>query len=363
VLSGGAEGADGKGPMLQALAAMLCGLVSPLARPYPASLPRGLAPLRSRPCAASLVQAAPLTTLPPGAANAALEQTLLRVLTAEETFAAPPAAPNKQGKAAARKPRQQSAAFSSGPRSIFGAAAPAEDDLVGLGRALAGAGFVLVGEREAALAAALQPTAVERLNVRPQLEQCDPSLAEEMGLARRLRPMQDASEGDATGLAEQIGMVGQRTLDGVESAGGGAGLERARRRRGIDGLRRYFGGALSRKNSKQNSSSAADKPLPTHPATRGATTAAQLSTATSSYPPGYPSAPHAPAAMLDPSIPPSTARLDLFASPPIVELPLAEGLLYGGRVIIWRRDYGSEVRRIQRQKRKYVLGVGQSGRK
>ena len=107
---------------------------------------------------ASIIAAAPPTALPPGAAPEHLEDLLLRVLEASEGHLA--------GSAGLPEPTSR----------------PAIPDLCD---DLAAAGFVLLSERETELAEVLQPTAAERLAVRPQLGQCDPSLTAELdGSAR-----------------------------------------------------------------------------------------------------------------------------------------------------------------------------------
>ena len=100
---------------------------------------------------ASVIEAAPPKALPVGAAPADLEALLLRVLTAE-----------------------QQQRVSSTPPS-----------LAVLCDELEAAGFSLLGERDLKLAETLQPTAAERLEVRPQLGRCDPSLATELEGAAR----------------------------------------------------------------------------------------------------------------------------------------------------------------------------------
>ena len=100
---------------------------------------------------ASVIEAAPPKALPVGAAPADLEALLLRVLTAE-----------------------QQQRVSSTPPS-----------LAVLCDELEAAGFSLLGERDMVLAETLQPTAAERLEVRPQLGRCDPSLATELEGAAR----------------------------------------------------------------------------------------------------------------------------------------------------------------------------------
>ena len=95
----------------------------------------------------SVIEATPPKSLPPGAAPVELEALLLRVFAAEQPY------------------------WSDNTSS------PGLDELC---NDLASAGFVLLGERDAALAETLQPTAAERLAVRPQLGRCDPWLAAEL---------------------------------------------------------------------------------------------------------------------------------------------------------------------------------------
>jgi hypothetical protein len=314
--------------------AVLCGLVPPGAGRgagrHMASLPRGFVTPRARPCRASLVPVAPLTTLPPGAADAALEQMLLRVLTAEETFAAAPA-----------QPKQPRTASASAVDSVFGAGPQGDDDLVRLSRAMASAGFVLVGQREAALAAALQPTAVERLTVRPQLEQCDPALAQQMGLAGKASPT------------------------GASPIRDGAGWEANSGRWGLDRLRRSFSWlplnlissppedlALSR-STDMGSAAEVNQSAVTRlrqPRNKRASVIAEVNQSAVTTPrrPETKNASvtrHAcPADPTDPKMPAAAARRDTIGVETAAESPSPEQLLYGGRVIIWRRDYGTEVR-------------------
>lgn len=94
----------------------------------------------------SVIEATPPKSLPPGAAPVELEALLLRVFAAEQPY-------------------------------WSDTSSPGLDELC---NDLASAGFVLLGERDAALAETLQPTAAERLAVRPQLGRCDPWLAAEL---------------------------------------------------------------------------------------------------------------------------------------------------------------------------------------
>ena len=94
----------------------------------------------------SVIEATPPKSLPPGAAPVELEALLLRVFAAEQPYRSDTSSPGL-------------------------------DELC---NGLASAGFVLLGERDAALAETLQPTAAERLAVRPQLGRCDPWLAAEL---------------------------------------------------------------------------------------------------------------------------------------------------------------------------------------
>ena len=94
----------------------------------------------------SVIEATPPKSLPPGAAPVELEALLLRVFAAEQPYRSDTSSPGL-------------------------------DELC---NDLASAGFVLLGERDAALAETLQPTAAERLAVRPQLGRCDPWLAAEL---------------------------------------------------------------------------------------------------------------------------------------------------------------------------------------
>ena len=101
--------------------------------------------LRSAPPHASLVEVIPPKTCPPSASEPALESMLLKVATAE------------------------------------GASDVTSDEITlgTLHRDLELAGFELMDECDASLAAQLQPTALERLSVRTRLRKLDPEIASE----------------------------------------------------------------------------------------------------------------------------------------------------------------------------------------